>query len=324
MKNLILILWVNISASLVVKCRDADTVLYKSDSLFLHSADSLFLSSTDSLEIFKLIDSLLQTEDHTTHQLSVRLGYNSNILAAGRTLGIDNFGLAPALSYYNSLGIFADVTAYWSKDIEPRHYLTTISLGYMHVFNSYFSIMGGYDRYVYHFGQDSYIPYRNSWTFTPSFDYKIFNLNINYLFYAGDKYAHRVLPAFGLTLQKRNWKNIKRIAFLPSISLLYGDEIFYQTEYVPPATLREALQNIQLYGSRFAIVEKEKHEFGLMNIALNIPVSISYKQWGLMLSYAYHFPKALPSETLTLNESSFVSANLSYTFSFPKRKNLWD
>ncbi|MCZ8022623.1 MAG: hypothetical protein O9302_12225 [Cyclobacteriaceae bacterium] len=316
MNKLILLFWVSISASLSVKSQDADSVFIQTDSLFL--------SGSDSLAIFNLIDSILLAEDKLDHQLSFRLGYNSNILAAGRTMGFENFGLAPSLSYFSSFGLFADVSGYWSDDIVLEYYLTTLSLGYMHVFNSYFSVMAGYDRYLYRFDENSYIPYTNSWTITPSFDYKFINFNLNYLFYTGDKHAHRLLPSLGVTLQKRNWKGIKRIAFFPSVSLLYGDEKFYLTEYVEPKTIREALQNIQKYGSRFSIVEKEIHEFGIMNVALNFPVSITYKKWNFMFSYAYHIPKALPSETLVLSESSFFSANLSYTISLRKNKNLWD
>ena len=316
MKKLILLLWVSISASSTVKSQDADSVLVPSDSFFLNGSDSL--------AIFNLIDSLLLSEEKLDHQLSFRLGYNSNILAAGRTMGFENFGLAPSLSYFSSFGLFADVTGYWSNDIVPEYYLSTLSLGYMHVFNPYFSIMAGYDRYFYRFDENSYIPYRNSFSVTPSFDYKILSLNINYLFYSGDKNAHRILPALGITLQKRNWKGIKRIAFLPSISMLYGDEKFYLTEYQEPKTIREALQNIQKYGSRFSIVEKEIHEFGIMNVAFNLPLSITFKKWNFMFSYAYHIPKALPSESLVLSESSFFSANLSYTISLRKNKNLWD
>ena len=56
-------------------------------------------------------------------QLAVRLSYNSNVLSAGRTLGIENFGLAPGLSYYHKSGLYADVSGYWSKDFDPSYYL---------------------------------------------------------------------------------------------------------------------------------------------------------------------------------------------------------
>ena len=79
---------------------------------FSQHADSLLLSQTetelsfdDSLSIFYLIDSLLQQGDLDVSQLAFRLSYNSNVLSTGRTLGIENFGLSPGISYYHKSGL---------------------------------------------------------------------------------------------------------------------------------------------------------------------------------------------------------------------------
>ena len=83
---------------------------------FAQHPDSLLLSQTetelsfgDSLSIFYMIDSLLQQGDLNTSQLALRVSYNSNVLSTGRTLGIENFGLSPGVSYYHKSGLFADV-----------------------------------------------------------------------------------------------------------------------------------------------------------------------------------------------------------------------
>ena len=83
-----------------------------SATCFAQEADSLFLSEVDeeftfedSLDIFNLIDSILQYGNLGGSQLAVRLSYNSNVLSAGRTLGIENFGIAPGISYYHKSGI---------------------------------------------------------------------------------------------------------------------------------------------------------------------------------------------------------------------------
>src|SRR5689334_16717953 len=85
------------------------TALWKDDNL----------SSEDTHSLASLTDTPRQLEEDLGSHLAVRLGYNSNVLSAGRTLGIQNFGLAPAVSYYHRSGLYADVTAYWSKDFEP-------------------------------------------------------------------------------------------------------------------------------------------------------------------------------------------------------------
>src|SRR5688500_15690403 len=101
------------------------------DSLVLSQVDT-DLSLQDSLSIFHLIDSLLQQGDFEASQLAVRLSYNSNVMSTGRTLGIDNFGLSPGVSYYHKSGLYADLSGFWSKNFDPAYYLTVTSLGYMH------------------------------------------------------------------------------------------------------------------------------------------------------------------------------------------------
>src|SRR5688572_27933673 len=82
--------------------QDADSLLRApSDSLSQLSTESA-LSYSDSLNIFNLIDSLLTLEENVINsQLGLRWNYNSNVLYAGQTLGINNFGLSPGVSFYH-------------------------------------------------------------------------------------------------------------------------------------------------------------------------------------------------------------------------------
>ena len=86
------------------------------------------LTFEDSLSVFDLIDSLLQHADLGGSQMAVRLAYNSNVMSTGRTLGIENFGLSPGISYYHKSGFYADVSGYWSKDLDPAYYGCIVGL----------------------------------------------------------------------------------------------------------------------------------------------------------------------------------------------------
>ena len=101
------------------------------------------LSFADSLSIFNLIDSLLQHAETGGSQLALRLTYKSNVMSTGRRLGIQNFSLAPAVSYYHESGLYADLSGYWSKDFDPSYYLTIASIGYMRSFSDRFSLLAG-------------------------------------------------------------------------------------------------------------------------------------------------------------------------------------
>lgn len=285
-------------------------------------ADSATFSAADSLSIFSLIDSLLELqEQEESSQLALRLSYNSNVLSAGRTLGIENFGLSPGLSYFHKSGFYADVSGFWSKDFDPSYYLTILSGGYMKDFSKHFSVMAGFDKYLYNFkGEDVYIPYRNTLSVTPIVDVRPLSLSVNYSFYFGDQYAHRVMPTLSATLERKKFWHFDRISISPSVLLLWGNEIITKIEYIPPSTIREAFQNVRTFGTRYRTVITEKEVFGIMNYAISVPLNVSYKNWGFSVTYIYNIPKALPGEPETLPESTFLTGSLLYLINLRSRK----
>jgi hypothetical protein len=291
------------------------------DSLLTNALDKPF-TAEDSLSIFNLIDSLLAIDNAQSSQLAARIGYNSNVLSLGRTLGINNFGLAPGLTYYHKSGLYADVTGYWSNKFSPNYYLTVASAGYMHDFSKWFSVMAEYDRYFYSaVDANSYVPYRNTISVTPILEKKPISLMLNYAFYFGDQTAHRFMPGVSVTLQKRNLWLFNRIAVMPSFYLLWGNQVINTIDYVPPKNFLEAIQNFKQYGTRYKIVETSKNEFGLMNYAISVPLSASVKKWILNFTYTYSIPQALPSEPVTLSESTYLSGSLTYLINLKRKKN---
>lgn len=285
------------------------------------SSQDSTLTSADSLFIFDLIDSLL-TLDQARPQLAFRLGYNSNVLSAGRTLGIENFGITPGATYYHPSGFYGDVSGFWSADFDPKYYLTVATVGYMRDFSKKLSVMGGYDRYFYTVAdQDTYIPYRNSLSVSPILDLKPFSISVNYSFYFGDQYAHRIMPGISCLFQKRKFLKLDRIAIRPSIYVLFGNEVIITQEYlIRPKTLAELRYNLATYGSPYGIIQTTKNVFGVMNYALTLPLSLSKKNFGFSFSYTYNIPKALPGETLTFSESTYLSASLLYFIEIGRKK----
>jgi hypothetical protein len=297
------------------------------ESAFSQHADSLLLSQTetdlsfdDSLSIFYLIDSLLQQGDLDVSQIAFRLSYNSNVLSTGRTLGIQNFGLSPGISYYHKSGLFADLSGYWSSDFDPSYYLTVASVGYMRDLSKHFSIMGGYDHYFYAVDEDNYIPYRNSLSISPALDFKPMGISATYSFYFGDASAHRIMPGIYAVLEKRKFLKLNRIAITPSFFVLMGNEHITELEYVAPKTVKEAVQNFKEFGTRFSLVQHDKNVFGIMNYAITVPLSVSHKNWGFSFSYTYNIPKALPGEPLTISASSYLSGSLTYFIALKRNK----
>jgi hypothetical protein len=287
------------------------------DSLLLTAPSDSVLSYSDSLSIFYLIDSLLTMEDYAPgSQLAVRLAYNSNVLYAGRTLGIDQFGLSPGVSYYHKTGLYADLSAFWSNDFDPKYYLTVVSAGYIHSFSPKFSLTANYDHYFYNL-KDDYVPYTNGLTLSSVLDIKPITLQCDYTFYFGETYANRLMPSLGVNLEKKKFLGLDRISFNPTFYLLLGDQGF--TNIIIPSTREEWIRAYLRMQQGLPWYRTETfREFGVMNYSISVPLNMYLKNFGLSVSYVYSIPKALPSETLSLPESGFLAASLTYYLNFKK------
>jgi hypothetical protein len=288
--------------------------------------DSLnqFFTAEDSLQIFDLIDSLLKVDpdllgDMDRSQMAVRLGYNSNITADNRTFNIEQFGLSPGVSYYHKSGAYADITSYWSQEYNPNFYLTVPSIGYLHTFSKHYSILGEYSHYFYNQPNDSTvsIPYTNNVGVSNYFEFNPLILRLDYYLYFGDKTGHRVMPSIGLNLTKRKWLGFDRISFFPVVAVLFGSEQVTEYELYPNLLARIFLN--RRYGAKLPLYYEVNHtEFGVMNYGFTAPITFTKKNWTLLVSYTYNVPKQLPSETLTLESTGYLSFSITRYFSLKK------
>lgn len=298
----------------------ADTVKQRTD-LTLDSLNQVF-SAEDSLEIFDLIDSLLLADPSLLNideksQLAVRLGYNSNITSDNRTFNIAQFGLAPGLSYYHKSGAYVDATTYWSNSYSPSFYLTVTSAGYLHTFSKHYSLLAEYSHYFYNQPSDSTVsvPYTNNVGVSNYFEFKPVMVRFDYYLYFGERSAHRLMPSVGLNLVKRNWLGFDRVMFFPAFSVLFGSEQI-TTYGLYPNTLLRVLWNRTHVRKVPLYYQNTNEEFGVMNYGFTIPLSFTKKNWSFLISYAYNVPKALPGETLSLENTGYLSFSITRYFPF--------
>lgn len=284
-------------------------------------------SSFDSLSIFQLIDSLVQSPSafELGSTLVTRLGFNSNIVAASRTLGFSQFGLSPGISYYHKSGLYLDATAYWSQEYSPNLYLTIPSAGYLKSINKW-TLNLEYSRYIYSFSDSMYnSPYTNSIGLSNFFDLKPFLFRFDYSLYFGEKTAHRIMPGIMLNLEKRNWHGIRRILLYPTFNVLLGNEKWQISQYIPNATtLAEALALIAQHKPLYRLQTDNYNEFGVLNYSVSLPLSINYKNWGFLLSYVYNFQRVLPNEPINVTNSGYVSFSVTRYFNFKSNSVLTD
>lgn len=294
------------------RSQQTDSALLYSDP-YIAELDSLI--ANDSLQFFSFMDSLINLSIPTLRsQMFVRLGYNSNVVSASRTLGFNQFGLAPGLSYYHKTGLYADLTGYWSDEYDPSYYLTVATLGYMNSPTRWWSFMTEYSRYNYtNTSEDQYIAYNNNLGVSNFFDVKLLTFRLDYQFYFGDKQAHRINPSLIINLEKTKWGKIDRLSFYPTCSVLFGSEQI--TETIPYAQtyigiLFRLRRGLPLY------YEQTTTEFGVLNYSFVAPLAVTIKDWTFIASYTYNIPKALPGETLSLTDSGYLSASISRRIKF--------
>ena len=325
----------------------------QSDSILLDQLEMELAS--DELSILDLIDSLLDT-DLRFSQLSLRIGYTSNITYAGRNFGIEQHGFGTGASYYHKTGLFADVSGYWNSDIEPNFNPTITTIGYFGNFSKKWSYTLSYDHYFYQTPGDDelvYYPITNSLNSSTYFELGKFTLAGDYSFLFGEENAHRVRGNLMYTFSKNNWGFIDRFVFMPTASILMGTSYIYQLTPVYPEVnfrTRQAIRQIMVdeYGkavinylwrnNRDKYIEIERavytqykddfihyeitsdNVFGIMNYSLSAPIYFYINNFTIALSYHYNIPVALPGEDLNLDPNSYVGASLIYNIPFLKKK----
>ncbi|MBN8652787.1 MAG: hypothetical protein J0L67_15245 [Cytophagales bacterium] len=294
----------------------------QTDSLLLHDPyitelDSLIASGDTGF--LSLIDSLINLPTpKLKSQLVMRMGYNSNVVAASRTLGFNQFGVAPGISFYHKSGLYADCTGYWSKEYDPQYYLMVLSGGYMAGPTKWWSLMAEYNRYLYAgIGEDEYIAYKNSAGLSNFFDMKWVTLRLDYQLFFGDKIAHRINPSVMLNIEKTKLGIFDRIAFYPTVSFLAGSEQYLIEEFRPYSkTYLGIIYRIRNNLPLYYFYREERTEFGILNYSFSAPLSITIKNWTLLVNYTYNIPKALPSEPIRLESSGYISASISKRIEF--------
>ncbi len=253
-----------------------------------------------------------------------RLGYNSNIVAASRTLGFNQFGLSPGISYYHKTGLYLDATAYWSQEYSPNLYLTIPSVGYLKTLKKWtFNLE--YSRYVYSFSDSTYTPYTNSAIWSNFFQAKPFLFRLDYSFYFGDKSVHRIMPGVMLNFEKRNWHGIKRILVYPTFNVLLGNETWQIAEYVPKfKSLAEFIFLTRNNIPPYRLQTNNYNKFGALNYSVSLPLSVAYKNWNFLLSYTYNFQQVLPNEPINVTNSGYLSFSITRYFNFKSNSVLTD
>lgn len=336
-----------------------DSTRMKLDSLY--SELELMLDHEDDLALLlQLADSLVMLDQQKTNAISVRSGYVSKILSAGRDLGVNQFGAVAGASYYHSSGAFLDATNYFNSSNESFYYMTNFTIGYMVPRWKKWSLNANHSFYVYQ--KDIESPSFNKSASASLYKQnRRFDVGIDYAYLYGNDEAHRILLSTNLNLRLPKSKIADRISFYPGASVQLGtNNVYFLRQQPTPArpffelivaeryprlntvdmrraaTLINQNDRARLFAflrfrnytpsqinSLFDALDNQtvasKVVFGLMNISLNMPISMQWGNWGFLANYTLNFPIALEGEEFTYPRNGFFTLTVNRTFIFKSK-----
>jgi hypothetical protein len=188
--------------------------------------DSLFADDDIPDNLFELADSILALENAKISALNLSVGYVSEVVIAGRSLGLDQYGIAPSAAYFHQSGLQAGITGYWSSDYEPALYLTDINVGYSKTIRK-FTFQINHDFFLYN---DS-VKYDHLFNKTAqgsvAFNLKRVTGTAEYSFLYGNSNAHRITSNISgiFKVKTRGW--INAVTFMPGATFQWGNADIY-------------------------------------------------------------------------------------------------
>lgn len=281
-----------------------------------YDLDSLLLAEFDTLSLISLLDSLLALEDFRSSELILRMGYISQILNAGRDLGIEQYGVTPGISYYHKSGAFGDIAGYWNSETTPAYNLTTLTAGYLTTITPSWSLILSYDHSFYH-NEDSLglnNLFNNTLNLSSNLYWKFLETGLDYSFIFGDDSAHRLRWHLSALMTFKNVGVFDRISVSPTLSMLFGNQKIISNRFPYWRQLTDRQRFRVLRNGSVLVLTEEDDVFGLMSYDLSLPVVLRSGSFGVSLNYHHNIPEALPGEfNLNLRNNQFFSISLSYS-----------
>lgn len=235
-----------------------------------------------------------------------RSNFDSGTYFAGREIGEQQNNLSGQLYYLHSLGFYAGVSGAWYSQLDPGYRTTVLTAGYANGPQkmSFFRYRLAFDYFLYHDDDPDFDPaYSGGINTGMTLKSKHAGVRVDAYHLLGDDFKTS-LTVDGYS----SWRILRlgtydRVSLEPEVSLFWGAEL---VEYQLNEVLIDPETNI-IYDRYF------EDTFGLMNIQLEIPLNIRYKQFDIEASWIHNFPHSM-QDGLTYPESSFFRFSVGYLF----------
>ncbi|WP_440879947.1 hypothetical protein [Tenacibaculum sp. C7A-26P2] len=248
-------------------------------------------------------DKFLELAKFKTDFLVISIDYNNNTYFSGRDVGIDQFNIAPQITYFNSLGLFLNFGATYFSEFDPKWDFTSISLGYGNniVKSNRLRWSVSYDRYFYN--NPEYNPFKNSFNAGVEFDNKGKSIGADIIF----SYL------FGS-------ENASQFVFGGYKEFKFFEKGSSQFKLKPELRVTVGQQTVQLartftFRGRQITLYQYHEDYGLVNTQLYVPIQYSNRNFDIDLGYVFNIPSAFEGEE-NLSSTNTFSISISYVFDF--------
>lgn len=243
----------------------------------------------------------------TSYQfLYVRTNYASNTFFAGREIGENQYNQSGQLFYLNSNGIYAGLAGTWYSQLDPGYRTTVLSLGYGKSLKNlkFLRYRFSSDYFIFHNDNPNFEPlYSGSVNAGLTLKSKTMGTRGGVSFLIGKEIGTQATWDVYSYINLMKLGKYDKIRLEPEASLYFGSE---SVEYQLNEVLIDTLTNTT-YTSYY------KKEFGLLNIQLELPLSINYKSFDLEATWIYNFPQTM-NKGITYPENWFFRISLGYIF----------
>ncbi len=214
----------------------------------------------DSLSIFNLIDEVFASED-PANELSIRMGFTTNVTSAGRDYDISQSGISAGASYYHKSGLFGDLAGYWNSGVDPNYNPTILSVGYLGSFkNRKWSYSMDAERWFFNPNDSSNNPLTSSLGASLTYDFEWGFATVDYSFLFGEETANRLISSLSGTIGLGKWWIFNNVSFYPSVSMMTGNSDITQLRITDQEVSAQTANRINRLTS-FADLTLEQRKF---------------------------------------------------------------
>jgi hypothetical protein len=238
--------------------------------------------------------------------LYARTSYDSRTFFAGREIGADQYNLTGQLFYLNTNGLFAGVSGAWYSQLDPGYRTTVLTLGFSKDLKkmNFIRYRISYDYFLYNNGNSDFDPlFTSSATTGLTLKSKSLGTRVNSTFLLGKEISTQLSWDFYAYLNLIRFSTYSKLQLKPQALLYFGTE---SAEFQLNEILIDPDTNTE-----YSVYYKDV--WGLMNVQLQLPLSLSLKNFDIEAAWIYNIPQTM-GNSQTYPENSFFRISIGYIF----------